>query len=582
MAKTQPNEPEPIATCSLFELRNIVKAKIPFSYVITHDEQQCIREIYNGICLDDDKETVVKKLFVWSGYSGIIEYKDGFFGNTTRATGYWEGTWSPVLAIEKIVSYADSDDKKSASIFIFRDFQSVFTPAVARQIKDIYSFLLSHENTRYIIAMGGSLGHVSGGAIKQGIEPSLEKFTSIVRWKLPTREQIEQYIRVQCTCLKKNLYTNEDFYKFSRAVQGLTMIEVENAVAACFAELSGKLDANRLMKEKKQIIMRSDVLEYIESDQTLDDLGGLDNLKNYIKNNYNSHSEEAEEFGVEPLKGIILIGVPGSGKSASAKAVGNLWGVPTLRLDVGKVMHGLVGGSEQKMREVIAQAESVAPCVVWLDEIEKALSGTKSSNFSDGGTLSRVFGTLLTAMEEGFKGVVVIATANDISMLPPELIRRFSETFYVSLPTIEERKDIWNIWLKKKKRNPVEFDIGKLAQESDQFTGAEIVKSLREAIAMCFNDNKRKVTTEDIVTAIKSTKPIAVVMASKIQETEKWAKERCRYASSLKETVVKAGGIKTSKGKTLTQVSDLDKPEEAKSSRLESIQKSIDDGDTKN
>jgi SpoVK/Ycf46/Vps4 family AAA+-type ATPase len=217
-------------------------------------------------------------------------------------------------------------------------------------------------------------------------------------------------------------------------------------------------------------------------------------------------------------------------------------------------MTGLVGGSEEKMRAVVSQAQSIAPCVLWIDEIEKSLSGTKSSNFSDGGTLARVFGTLLTSMEEGLKGVTIIATANDITMLPPELIRRFNEVFFVDLPQPAEREEVFQIHLKKRHRDPAKFDMKALAAATENYTGAEIEKAIKECIARCFNDGKRDLTTEDLIQAVKDTKPISTVMGEKVSAIRAWARDRARYASTLAAKAAAPGKqtVKSKSGKSMS------------------------------
>jgi len=220
-------------------------------------------------------------------------------------------------------------------------------------------------------------------------------------------------------------------------------------------------------------------------------------------------------------------------------------------------MTGLVGGSEEKMRMVIDQAEAMAPCVLWIDEVEKSLSGTKSSNFSDGGTLARVFGTLLTAMQDGMEGVSMIATANDITMLPPEFIRRFNEVFFVDLPGPDERWEIFGIHLKKRSRNISDFEKNKkqLIQASEDYTGAEIEKAIKDAIAAAFYDGGKKLTHKHILDALKETKPISRVMKKKVDKLRETARGQYRYASSWAVEESKKREIKTSGGKKL----DIDK-----------------------
>jgi SpoVK/Ycf46/Vps4 family AAA+-type ATPase len=291
----------------------------------------------------------------------------------------------------------------------------------------------------------------------------------------------------------------------------------------------------------------------------MDDVGGLDMVKDYLGKYSRAYTPEAKAFGVEPLKGVLLTGVPGTGKSLLAKAIGRLWGVPLLRLDVGKVMTGLVGGSESKMRDVIKQAEAMSPCVLWIDEVEKSLSGTKSSNFSDGGTLSRVFGTLLTSMQDGMEGVTIIATANDINQLPPEFIRRFNEVFFVDLPGPNERWDIFAIHLKKRGRNIETFEKHRkvLVAASKDYTGAEIEKAVKDGIAASFYQDKKDLTVKNLLAAIADTKPISKIMESKVKKLRDKARGSFRFASSWAmsqgaEDNKNKNKVSTSSGKALS------------------------------
>jgi SpoVK/Ycf46/Vps4 family AAA+-type ATPase len=237
-------------------------------------------------------------------------------------------------------------------------------------------------------------------------------------------------------------------------------------------------------------------------------------------------------------KGILLIGVPGCGKSLTAKAVGAAWQMPLLRLDVGKIFGGLVGASEENIRKALRTAEAVAPCVLWLDEMEKGFSGTASSGQTDGGTTSRVFGTFVTWMQEKTAPVFVIATANNVHQLPPELLRkgRFDEIFFVDLPTREERKSIFDIHLKKKRRDPAELgiDLHKLVDAAPEFSGAEVEQAVISALYDAF-DGGTNLTTDGMLTAIHEIVPLAVTMQEGIASMREWAKTRARLASTAQE-----------------------------------------------
>jgi SpoVK/Ycf46/Vps4 family AAA+-type ATPase len=404
----------------------------------------------------------------------------------------------------------------------------------------MYEHLINSGKT--IIITSPVLAHGAGGT-RPGLPSTLEKQLSVVHYELPSKMVIENHLKKIIGHMESSIngkqkkfllkYTEKEMQSFVKALQGLTVIEIDNAISTSITHMN-KLDAEKLLLDKKQLLRKSEILEFIQTPVDMDEVGGLDTVKEYLGKYSRAYTPEAKAFGVEPLKGVLLTGVPGTGKSLLAKAIGRLWGVPLLRLDVGKVMTGLVGGSESKMRDVIKQAEAMSPCVLWIDEVEKSLSGTKSSNFSDGGTLARVFGTLLTAMQDGMEGVTIIATANDITMLPPEFIRRFNEVFFVDLPGPDERWDIFKIHLTKRGRDIQKYEEHKkvLIAAADGFTGAEIEKAVKDGIAASFYQDKQNLTVKNLLAAITDTKPISKVMADKVKKLREKARGSFRFASS--------------------------------------------------
>ncbi len=517
---------------SMEQVIALLKARVPLIYLVTHEENRFIDEFTGKVAQDLHRE-----VWVWSQYQGLI--KDWTKNLVPRAEGKEDGTWNPGRALQRIHDHEVSDSMRG-NVYIMRDMHRVLGETTPRHLRDMYEHLIAHKKTLIIVAP--YLGYGPGGR-ERGIEPSLEKQIAVVNYDLPTHDEIKSTIKDNVEKVKFSFeqegktpqakldYTDEDFTEFTRCLQGLTLAEAETAIATSLTHLK-HVNIEKLLQEKKNIILKTDVLEYIDSKTTMSDVGGMDEAKAFFDSYSDAFTEEAKEYGVEPLRGVLFTGVPGTGKSLLAKTISTSWKLPLLRLDVGKVMTGLVGGSEQRMREAVKLAEACAPCILWIDEIEKALSGTKSSNFSDGGTLSRVFGTLLTAMQEGMENVTVIATANDISALPPELIRRFNEVFFVDLPSDDERQEIFNIHLKKRGRDPKKFKFPKLLKATRNYTGAEIEKSIKDAIAHAWTDGKRPMNSEDLLRAVNSTKPISQVMEEKIDAIRKWARDRARYASS--------------------------------------------------
>jgi len=326
--------------------------------------------------------------------------------------------------------------------------------------------------------------------------------------------------------------------KLLKAAQGLTLVEFENVLAKSVVHRKAIDDRTikEVLEEKKQVIRKSGTLEYFSPDEDFDQVGGLENLKAWLTQRAEAFTDRAAQFGLPTPKGLLLVGTQGCGKSLTAKAVSAHWNLPLLKLDVGSIFSGLVGSSEANIRHAIKVAESISPCIVWIDEIEKGFSGMGSSNFSDGGTAARVFGTFTTWLQEKKKPVFVIATSNDITALPPEILRkgRFDEIFFVDLPDRDEREAIYKIHLKKKNRDPQLFDCGRLSEMSVGFSGAEIEQSIVSSLYEAF-ENNRELAPADIHHSIKQTVPLSRVMAEQVSALRAWAEKRARKASKARE-----------------------------------------------
>nr|MBA3534539.1 AAA family ATPase [Ardenticatenales bacterium] len=281
------------------------------------------------------------------------------------------------------------------------------------------------------------------------------------------------------------------------------------------------------------LLRQSRVLEYFPAPEDFSEVGGMGDLKEWLRKRGAAFSEAARRFGLPEPRGLLLLGVQGGGKSLMAKAVASQWKLPLLRLDMGRVFGEMVGASESNMRQALKMAERVSPSVLWTDEIEKGLAGVASSGRSDAGTAARVFGTLLTWMQEKQAPVFVVATSNDVRQLPPELLRkgRFDEIFFVDLPGDDERAEIWAIHLRKRGREPQSFDIPRLVGETKGFTGAEIEQIIISALYDAF-DERRDVEMLDLIRVITQTVPLSETMRDEIKSLRQWAKENARPAGS--------------------------------------------------
>ncbi len=293
------------------------------------------------------------------------------------------------------------------------------------------------------------------------------------------------------------------------------------------------IDHRIIAREKAHTLKRNGLVEVVAATTSLNDIGGLDQLKEWLQRRSGAFGASAKAYGLPAPKGLLIVGIPGTGKSLTAKATAGAFGLPLLRLDMGCVFGGIVGQSEANLRSVIQTAEAIAPCVLWIDEIEKGFSGSKSSGSTDGGTSSRVFGSFLSWMQEKEKPVFVVATANDVSKLPPEFLRkgRFDEMFFVDLPDALERAQIWDIIINRYQRKPTDFDTVVLSRACEQFTGAEIEAVFVDAMHEAYAEG-REPKAKDILEAMTHTVPLAQLMDGQIAALRHWAKGRAREAAS--------------------------------------------------
>jgi len=364
------------------------------------------------------------------------------------------------------------------------------------------------------------------------LPPELERELTVIEIALPGKAQLANVLDgiIESAALKPIQGDERD--KILDAACGLTTIEAENAFALSVAQ-SKQIDPVLVSKEKAQVVKKNGLLELIETTESLDSIGGLDVLKEWLLKRKSAFTKRAIEYGLPTPKGLLILGIAGTGKSLTAKATAKVFGVPLLKLDAGRIFAGVVGQSESNVRAVIQTAEAIAPCCLWIDEMEKGFSGSKSSNATDGGTSARVFGSFISWMQEKQAPVFVVATANDVSQLPPEMLRkgRFDEMFFVDLPNQAEREVIWEIQVAKYGRNAKDFDTVQLARATEGLTGSEIENVFVEALYQAF-DGEKEPTDLTIAQVLTEFVPLSKLMAEQILGLRNWAKGRTRLATS--------------------------------------------------
>ena len=494
------------------EIRILIRARYPILYIVSWEERRV-----EGILAEIAKSRN-KGIFSWSITKGIQNLEAG-----TAVKKLMDNTHDPVAALDYIEKF------QKGALFVLKDFHPYMNdPRVVRRLRDLTLALKTSYKTVILVSP------------HPRVPEELEKEITIIDFPLPRQDDLEKQLDyiIQSVSNNRNVQINlqaGDKERILQSAMGLTLVEAENVFAKAIVA-RGRIDPQDIpliLDEKKQIIRKSGILEYFSPQENLDSVGGLNNLKDWMRKRGNAFSEKARDYGLPHPKGVLLIGVSGSGKSLVAKAVASLWHLPLLRLDIGSVFSGLVGSSESNIRSVIKTAESIAPCLLWLDEMDKGLSGAHSSNFSDGGTTARVLSSFLTWMQEKTAPVFLIATANDISSLPPELLRkgRFDEIFFLDLPSLSERIEIFKIHLHKRKRNPEDYDLKILGDLSQGFSGSEIEQVVISALYDSF-DESRSLQTQDLITTLRQSVPLSHTMRESIDALRQWAQTRSRPAST--------------------------------------------------
>ncbi len=496
------------------EIDILVRARYPLMYLVTPEEERIEKNLFN---MSREQK---KSLYIWSATKGLRYYEEMY--GIKEVIDPHPRFSDPLEVLEHIINSDES------GLYVLRDFHFFLEDfTVIRKLRDLISEVKSSLKNVFIVSP----------ILKLPLE--LEKEVTIIDIPLPDTAEIFETLKEIVTGIKKengNLVNlnQADAIALSKAAQGLTLFEAENVFSKSIIvdSVLDKRDVELIQKEKEQIVRKSGILEYYRTEYSVNDLGGFAPLKMWLAQRGKAlFSDEAKKYGLPAPKGMLLLGIPGTGKSLTAKVVSGLWKIPLLRLDFGKIFSGLVGSSEENMRAALKMAEALSPVILWIDEIEKGLAGEKGGK-SDGGTAARVFGTFLTWMQEKESTVFVIATANSIENLPPELLRkgRFDEVFFIDLPNEKEREDILKIHIQKRNRNPLNYDLSLLIQKTKGFSGAEIEQGIVEALFHSFYE-QRELQMKDLVNSFEVVVPQSVTYHESMKTLREWASTRARKAT---------------------------------------------------
>ena len=477
------------------ELKLLLRSRHALIYIPTLEEERV-----EAVIKQAAKEQGNRAVYIWDFVDGYQE------GNPNDAGA---GRRNPLQALEFVEKLPDS----TPAIFILRDFHRFLDDiSVSRKLRNLVKRLKSQPKNLVIISP------------QITIPSDLSEVLTVLEFPLPEKDEIktevERLLMATGHPLEPRLLD-----EMVRSFQGLSLERIRRILAKAIAT-HGELQSNDIeliLEEKRQTIRQTQILDFYPTHENISDIGGLDNLKDWLLRRGGAFSERARQYGLPYPRGLLLVGIQGTGKSLTAKAIAHHWHLPLLRLDVGRLFAGLVGESESRTRQMIQLAEALAPCILWIDEIDKAFAGIDGKG--DSGTTSRVFGTFITWLSEKTSPVFVVATANNIQSLPPEMLRkgRFDEIFFVGLPNQDERKAIFEVHLTKlRSHNLKNYDLDRLAYETPDFSGAEIEQTLIEAMHIGFSQN-RDFTTDDILEAASQIVPLARTAKDQIQFLQDWA-----------------------------------------------------------
>lgn len=480
------------------KLIRYIDAGFPIIYINSFEEDK-VNEVIRSA-------TYSRKILEWNNFDGFIEFDTKF-----KVMG-------EDFPIDSTINILKKDNELDGKVLILKDINTFIDDInIISQLKGIAKRIASGLDATIIM--------VSSEVI---IPRELEKYITVLEMDYLKEDEItniiEEFIEVNyLPRINKNILE-----EMAIAFKGLSEFEINNILALAYAD-DGELsrsDLSLIFDQKQQIIKKAGILEMIPLKESIDDIGGLENLKTWLKRKAKVYKNinKANEFGVDMPKGVLIAGVPGCGKSLNAKAAAKLFEIPLLRLDMGRLMGKYLGESESNMRKAISLAEAISPCILWIDELEKAFSGIGGEG-SGAEVTTRLLGSFLTWMQEKESSVFVVATVNDITKLPPELLRkgRFDEIFYVELPNEDERKKIFEIHIKKRRKNDLSnIDINKLVSETKGYSGADIEGVIKESIETVFVEDKNTLTTDEILKVIKNTNSLSEIMKEPL---EKMAKE---------------------------------------------------------
>jgi SpoVK/Ycf46/Vps4 family AAA+-type ATPase len=487
-------------------IKRFIAAKYPILYLVSWEEERVERMVK---LLGTELFTNTLKFYTWSCIAGMRNNEAEI--SETRDV---------IQALDRVIS------DEETGFYLFKDLHFFLSdPSLIRKLRDIYQILRSSYKTLFILSPELVLPN------------ELQKEITVVDIGLPDMDELGKIFDMAVASNKnsetiKSSLTPALREKCIRALLGLGSVETGLALTRTLIGREGVDEGvvDALLEEKAQLVRKSGTLEFVRARIGLDDIGGLENLKEWLQTRALAFSAEAKKFGLDMPKGLLIMGISGCGKSLCAKAVATAWDLPLMRLDLNQVYSGASGSPEEAFQRAVKTVEAIAPCVLWIDEIEAGI--TRSGEKTSDSATSRIFGYFLTWMQEKQYPVFVAATANRIDLLPPEILRkgRFDEIFFVPLPSEKERREIFRIHLLSRGRNPELFDLDSLAKNTEGLSGAEIEQAVVSALFESFSKRK-ELDDIELIIASSSMVPLSTTMREEISRLERWAFNRAVKAS---------------------------------------------------
>ena len=480
-----------------------ITAKFNLLLVVTHEEDRVVKDLRKGFAGGRDP----KKIMSWTLSKGLLDVTDP---KNIKGVPGTEGKPDKVLKSIR--------ENSRPAIFVLKDYQPFLkTAPICRAVRDL-SKDLEDTHTWVVITTP-----------RREVVEELQDAITVLEYDLPDRAYLSDLVHAAATAWKLEDVETEEI---ADALSGLTDAQASNALSLSRA-MTRTIDLETVLAEKARAISQDGTIETMDTDVTLDDVAGYDELVAWLRKRRKAFSQEAQDFGLPTPKGVLLVGVPGAGKSLTCKAVAREWGLPLLKCDVGSLFGSYVGQSEANVRKLTKTAEAAAPCVLWLDEIDKGFSSSSGQSSGDSGTSSRVLGTFVTWLQEKKAPVFIVATANHPEHLPAEFLRRgrWDEMWALDLPNQEGRRAIFDVHLKRRMEDTSTIDVSALVKASVGFTGSEIESVVEEGLFEAFEDGRRPISTKDILQSCEKTVPLSSAADSEIETMRQWARGRARNAS---------------------------------------------------